>query len=307
MKSDTDMNMKQLKYVLVLVNEGSFARAADALGISQPSLSQYVKKIEKQVGMELFDRTGGDVRLTDAGRVYVDAGKKILELEYQMQSRFSDLAAHKIGSVVVGTSPYRSSSMMPAAVKTFQENYPGMHVIVEEMTTAELFEATEHGKFDLCLTIMPVDERLFTWEKITDEELILAVPSSYPKLKSEVMNGRKYPAVDAEQLGGGNFVMITESQVMQKTLENICVDYDLSIQKAAVVKSLEAQIAMVRAGVGMALVPSGIERFCTDNEVTFYSFKEDLPKREVVAMWLKDRTLNQATRNLLDIIKGIAW
>ena len=301
------MNMKQLKYVLVLADEGSFARAADTLGISQPSLSQYVKKIEKQVGMELFDRTGGDVRLTDAGRVYVDAGKKILELEHQMQSQFSDIAAHKIGSVVVGTSPYRSSSMMPTVVKVFQENYPGMHVIVEEMTTAELFEAAEHGKFDLCLTLMPVDERLFTWEKIADEELILAVPSSYPKLKSEVMDGRKYPAIDAEQLDGGNFVMITESQVMQKTLENICIDYDLSIQKAAVVKSLEAQIAMVRAGVGMALVPSGIERFCTDNEVTFYSFKENLPKREVVAMWLKDRTLNQATRNLLDIIKGIAW
>ena len=62
------MNTKQLKYVLVLAREGTFSRAAEALEISQPSLSQYIKKIESQLGMQLFDRTNGDVRLTDAGR-----------------------------------------------------------------------------------------------------------------------------------------------------------------------------------------------------------------------------------------------
>ena len=301
------MNMKQLKYVLVLADEGSFVRAADALGISQPSLSQYVKKIEKQVGMELFDRAGGEVRLTDAGKVYVEAGKQILELEHQMQNRFSDIAAYKTGSVIVGTSPYRSSCMLPPVVKAFRDDYPGVQVIVEEMTTSELFENAERGKFDLCLTLLPVDERLFALEKITDEELILAVPCSYPKLISRLEPGKKYPVIDAEQLDGGNFVMITELQVMQKTLENICVDYELTVHKTAVVKSLEAQIAMVREGIGMALVPSGIERFCKDSEVVFYSFAEDLPKREVVAIWPKDRKLNIITRHFLEIIKAFEW
>ena len=73
------MNTKQLKYVIVLAREGSFSKAAESLGITQPSLSQYVKKIEKEIGLELFDRTGGNLRLTDAGRVYIDAGQKILE------------------------------------------------------------------------------------------------------------------------------------------------------------------------------------------------------------------------------------
>jgi DNA-binding transcriptional LysR family regulator len=74
-----------------------------------------------------------------------------------------------------------------------------------------------------------------------------------------------------------------------------------------VVKSLEAQIAMVRAGVGMALLPSGIERFCSPNEVTYYSFKQDLPKRDVVVMWQRDRQLNQVTRDLIDMMKNISW
>ena len=301
------MNMKQFKYVLVLAKEGSFGKAAENLQISQPSLSQYIKKIEQQVGVELFDRTGGNVRLTEAGRVYVEAGRKILDLEHQMQNKFSDIASFKAGSLIVGTSPYRSAGMMPVVAKQLKEQYPGMHLVVEEMTTGELLEATEHGRFDLCVTILPVDERVFAYDKIMEEELVLAVPAAYPLLECEELPGRKYPAVDAIRMDGKDFVMITESQVMQKALEHLCLDYGLTVNKAAVVKSLEAQIAMVRAGVGVALVPSGMERFCGQGEVIFYSIKQELPRREVVAIWRKDRQLNHVTTDLLQIMKQIKW
>lgn len=299
------MNMKQFRYVLVLADTGSFSRAAEELNISQPSLSQYVKKIESQLGVELFNRVNGNVRLTDAGRIYIEAGKKILDLEHQMQSQFSDLKAYHTGSVIVGTSPYRSASMMPGVVKAFQEKYSGMHVVVEEMTTGELLEATEHGQFDVCLTMLPVNERLFAYEKVMEEELILAVPASLPRYTAECMENRKYPVIDAAQINGKAFVMITENQVMQKTLDNLCKDFSLTLRKAAVVKSLEAQIAMVRSGVGMALVPSGITGFCSEGDVAFYSFWQELPKRQVAAIWPKDRQLNQPTRALVNLMKKL--
>ena len=299
------MNIKQLKYVQVLANTGSFGKAADSLNISQPSLSQYIKNIEKQVGIELFDRTGGNVRLTDAGRVYVDAGRKILELEHQMQNQFSDLQSYKIGSVVLGTSPYRSAAMMPGVAKRFQELYPGLHIVVEEMTTVELLEAAEQGRFDLCVTMLPVDEHLFQYEKLAEEELVLAVPASFPCLDAEEVPARKYPAIDAIQIDNESFVMITENQLMQKALDRLCEEYKLTIGKAAVVKSLEAQIAMVRQGVGVALVPTGIECFCAPDEVRFYSFKQELPRREVAVVWRKGRQLNRAVEDLLTIMKSL--
>lgn len=69
------MNTKQFKQALVLAHEGSFSKSADVLNITQPSLSQYIKKIEKEIGLELFDRTNGDVQTTDAGHVYINAGR----------------------------------------------------------------------------------------------------------------------------------------------------------------------------------------------------------------------------------------
>lgn len=277
------------------------------MNITQPSLSQYIKKIENEIGLELFDRTNGDVRLTDAGRVYVEAGRKILDLEHQMEVSFSDIAAYKTGSLIIGAAPYRTASMMPEIACAFKHIHPGMHLVIREGTTAELAEGMEHGEYDLCLTLLPLDGRLFTWEKVVEEELILAVPASMPLLDANEMPDRKYPAVNAEVLNHQNMVMLTDAQYMQKQLINLVAEYHLTIQTAAVVKSLEAQIAMVRAGIGMALMPSGIERFCVPSEVTFYSFTQSLPKRELVVMWRKDRKLSKAAEELKGIIRGIAW
>ena len=101
--------------------------------------------------------------------------------------------------------------------------------------------------------------------------------------------------------------MLTETQVMQKQLENILTDYKLDVHTAAVVKSLGAQIEMVKSGIGMALMPYGIQRFCRSGEVRFYSFVQPLPKREVVVMWRKDRELSKAVEEIKNIILGIDW
>ena len=301
------MNTKQFQYVLALAHEGSFSKAAASLNITQPSLSQYIKKIEKEIGLELFDRTNGDVCITDAGRVYIEAGRKILDIEHQMETAFSDLAENRAGTMIIGAAPYRAASMMPVIAAVFQKKHPGMHLVVREGTTAELTEGMEHGEYDFALTLLPLDKRLFAYEKVVEEELILAVPGTYPELQAEVLSGRLHLAVSADVLNEQNLVMLTETQFMQTQLKNMLIDYHLTVRPAAIVKSLQAQIEMVKAGVGMAMVPSGIERFCRENEVTFYSFKETLPKREVVIMWRKDRNLSEVALELKSIIHSIPW
>ena len=301
------MNTKQLQYVLTLAHEGSFSKAADTLNITQPSLSQYIKKIEREIGLELFDRTNGDIRLTDAGRVYIDAGKKILDIEHQMENSFTDLADHKTGSLIIGAAPYRAASMLPVIASRFQSLHPGMHLIVREGTTAELVEGMEHGEYDLALTLLPIDKRLFEYEPVVEEELILAVPSSYPAFTTTDVPGHKHLAVDAEVLNNQSFVMLTDAQFMQKQLENLILDYKLKVSTAAIVKSLEAQIEFVKAGIGMALMPSGIERFCHDGSVVFYSFTDSLPKREVVVMWRKEQKLSKVAMELKNVIHSIEW
>ncbi len=301
------MNTKQLKYVLTLAREGSFSKAADTLNITQPSLSQYIKKIENEIGQPLFDRSNGDVRITEAGKVYIGAGQKILDIEHQMENSLTDLASHKTGSLIIGAAPYRAVSMMPVIASAFQKLHPGMHLIVREGITSELAEGMEHGEYDLAVTLLPVDGRLFRWEKIMEEELILAVPAGYPQFPAVKTDDRMFPAVGTGVLDGQPLVMLTGAQYMQKQLDNLCLDKKISVRPAAVVKSLEAQIEFVKAGIGMALVPGGIGRFCKDGSVVFYSFTDRLPRREVVLMWRKDMKMSKVAEELKEVILSIDW
>lgn len=301
------MNTKQLEYVLTLSREGTFSRAADVLNITQPSLSQYIKKIEAEIGLPLFDRTNGDVRLTDAGHVYVETGRHILDLEHQMEVQFSDLSIYKTGSLIIGAAPYRAASMMPVIVSAFHALHPGMKLIIREGTTAELVEGMEHGEYDLSLTLLPIDERQFAYERVVEEELVLAVPQSYAAFPTLSVQNRKYPAVEPSMLQGHRFVALTETQYMQRQLKDLIDNQNIKVEIVATVKSLQAQIEMVKAGVGLALVPSGIERFCTQGEVTFYSFMPELPKRQVVVMWRKERKLSAVANELKNVIQSIKW
>lgn len=305
------MNMKQLKYVLVLAKEGSFSMAADILNISQPSLSQYIKKIEKELGVELFNRVNGDVRLTSAGEVYVETGRKILDMEHQMHTHLSDIAQQKEGAIVIGTTPFRSVTMMPLVATEFKKYYPGVHIVVDERGTQELQEATERGEFDLCVLTLPVDERKFVHELIMQEEIVVAVAKNHElaiKLDAhsvEVQN-RKHTAIDAKLLDGESFVMITDAQVMQKALNDLCIDEHLNLKKAAVVKSLEAQIEMVRQGMGVALVPTGIQKFGAEDEgIQYFSLIQDMPSREVVVMHRKEQHLNKMIKKMIEVMKAV--
>ena len=119
------MNTKQLQYVQTLARIGSFSGAAAELGISQPSLSQYVKKIEQELGVELFRRTGNQLSLTAAGEVYLEAGRRMLDEEAQMNARLGDLKADRRGVLRIGAAPFRTSSLLPRAIAAFRERFPG--------------------------------------------------------------------------------------------------------------------------------------------------------------------------------------
>ena len=294
------MNMKQFRYALVLATERSFSRAAEALGISQPSLSQYLKKIEKEVNAQLFDRSGNEVRLTDAGRAYIDAGRRILDIERQMQGRINDINDSLAGSIIVGISPHRAVCLMPEVIARFSRQYPGIQMVLEEHTGRELMDGAERGEFDLFLTADPMEEKLFEAVKVMDEEVVVAVPGGMA-LESEPMAGRKYPAIDVKLLDGATMITLSETQLMQRMLVRLCETYGLRYQTAVTCTSIEAQLAMVKAGLGWALVPSEIDKF-NEAGIRYYSIRQALPRREIVAAYRRQQYVSRAMRRLIEIL-----
>ena len=303
-----DMNLKQFRYVTVLADLGSFSRAAEELNISQPSLSQYVRKIENELGVSLFDRSGSSLRLTDAGRVYLEAGRDILDIERRMKNEFSDISSCRTGTITIGISPHRSICLLPPVIREFRKKYPGIQVIIDERVGQELPDRAERGEYDLCVTTLPVDETLFEYVSVRKDYCILAVPAGSEtdgKLKKNITGEKNgYKAVDFKLLNGSDFVMLSESQLMQKILDNACSKYDISLNRIVECRSLEAELALVKEGVGPALLPSGMLRENIPG-ICCYSFIQDLPVREIVAVWRKGYKQSAAVKDFLNIMKKI--
>ncbi len=300
------MNLKQIKYVITLAECGSFSGAAEFLQISQPSLSQYIKKIETELGTELFERTNGRVRMTDAGRVYLETGQKMLALETDLQNRLKDVTENKTGSIVVGASPFRSITVMPGVVRRFQEKYPGIHLEIQEMATKELLEAAERNEFDLFLTTLPIDERRFRYEVVLEEELGVAVTKGSELDLRLTEKAKDENAIDVSLLNGEGFVMLPEYLSMQKELDSLCYQNQLILKKTAVVKSLTTQLEMVAAGVGCALVPMGIQKSSRmERDIHFFTFFQKHPKRVLAVAYQKERYLTKPMQDLIGIFKTI--
>lgn len=292
------MNRKQFQYVWTLAEKGSFSKASDVLGISQPSLSQYIRRIESEVGMALFDRSGGYVRLTDAGKIYIQTGRRILDVENQMQSRFSDLATFKTGTITVGIAPTRCQYLMPEIVKRFAARYPGMHLIIEERFLGSLLEDAEHGDFDLCVATLPIDEKKFAYELMMQEEIVLAVPGGLAccarlKQVSRQMEGHEYPLIDIREIAGEPYAAISDQQPTQVLMNQYCEELQFSVRTAVRCMSIETQFSMVKAGIGVALIPSSLAKYSGAEAVTYFSLQQETPTRNMVVVYRRDQYLSE--------------
>ena len=294
------MNMKQLKYIQVLASVGSFSKASELLNIKQPSLSQYIKKIEQDVGAELFDRAGGNVTLTDAGRIYIQVGRHILELEHQLESQLCDIADYKAGTITVGLSAHRSVALMPRIVKQFKELYPGIVLHIEERKRYEILDSAEHGEFDLCLTTLPINSQLFSYETAFIEENVLAVPECCG-LNSVQMQDRKFPAVSVDQINHARFAVLNDEHPMQHEFKQLCEENHLTIVPTVVCTSLEALIEMVKVGMGYAFIPSCMATVTPG--LRFYSIVEETCQRKIIVMYRKEQYLSEPVLRLKELLK----
>lgn len=307
------MNTKQLRYVITLAREGSFSKAADVLNVSQPSLSQYIKTLEKQLGTELFDRTNSNLRLTNAGRVFVEDASKMVDIENQLMDKLTDIENNVTGSIIVGTTPFRCSTMMPRIVADFNKCYPGMNIVVVEKGNEELKAAVESGECDMCITTSSFDEKLFECYNISQEEMVLAVNSQselYDVLSDKCVHtdDARFELIDVSLLDNERFVMLTSGQIMQKSLDELCTECGINLKTAVVVKSLDAQKNMVLNNIGAALVPDVYAgQLEDDGKIRFFSLNHRLPKRNVVLLHRKDKYLSKAMKSLIDIVKSIEW
>lgn len=168
---------KSKEYILAIVREGGFSRAAEKLYISQPSLSATVKRVEDRLSMPIFDRTTAPITLTEVGKEYVRRAMEIEEVERDFELYISDRTGLSVGEVRIGGSSLFSSSVLPRMIAGFNEKYPRVSVKIFENNTKDLMRDLAEGSLDIVIDNAVIKNENISSVCYTSEMILLAVPT----------------------------------------------------------------------------------------------------------------------------------
>lgn len=244
------MNIKQLRYFVVVADEGHFGRAAKRLHRSQPPVSLQIQKLEAELGVKLFERTTRNVTLTNAGEVFLKHAREVLERLEHAREAVGEAAEGKRGQLAVGFVSSATLSILPLALHMFRSRYPQVVLELRELTSAEQVKALKAHDIRVGLVRPPLVCPELGLEPILQESMLVTLPSHHPLAQERELT----PAM----LAGHALIGFPEHLVpgAQAHLMEIFRQAKVTPNIAQEAVHIQTIVGLVASGIGIALLPS---------------------------------------------------
>ena len=286
------MELHQLRYFVAVAETGSFTRAAAREGVTQPTLSEQVIKLEKALGKRLFDRLGRSVVLTDPGHDLLGRAQSILAAVGEAERAVRDSAEG--GRLRVGAIPTIAPYLLPAAVTRFAAKFPGVQLHLQEDRTERLLADLLAGDLDLGVMALPVrDDRLHV-EKLFAEPLVMALPAGHRLArKAEV---KLADVVDEP------FILLDDVHCFGDQVLSFCRRGGLEPRVVCRGEQIATLLAMVATGSGVSVVPQMAAGDDSPGRV-YRPLGKPTPTRTLCAVWHKQRYRPPSVRAFADVLR----
>lgn len=288
------MELRHLRYFAALAQELSFTRAAERLHVSQPPLSQQIKSLEEELGTPLFVRTSRRVELTAAGNVFLGHVKAILERVEQACGQARAVGVGQAGHLEIGLSGSLLLGPLPRLIAAFRRSFPGVAVVLHEMTPAAQLAALRDRRIDMSFSRTAVNDELLASELAWREPVVVAMP------RGHALAARR--RLELKDLANEDFVMLRlESSGFARYLSECCVQAGFAPRASQQVVESQAIPSLVAAGLGVALVPASLQRVHRRG-VEYRPLAGKAPRADVSAICRREGS-SPVVRAFLDKVK----
>jgi DNA-binding transcriptional LysR family regulator len=293
-----DLGSRQLLAVLAIADYGSFIAAAAFLKTSQPALTRSIKRIEDVLGVSLFERTTRRVQLTEAGREFVAVAERILnDLRISVRS-MRDLADQQRGQVIVASIMSVANGLLPRIIAEYHAARPAIELHLREGIHGDVLEAIRSGVADLGITY--VDELPDTIAMVPLGREVFHVVMPGPHRLAALQ------AVTMKQIAREPLVSLPNESRTRRTIDAAASRQGVTLKHAVTVTQFATMMSLVRAGLGVAIVPAGaIVGFNTEGLVTKPVTGPELT-RNLGLITLKEREPSPAALGISALIRT-AW
>ncbi|MEV7453053.1 LysR family transcriptional regulator [Streptomyces nigra] len=246
------MQFQQLQYFVAVAETRHFTRAADLVHVAQPSLSQQIKALERELGADLFLRARGNITLTDAGEALLPLARRILADADTARHEVQELVQLRGGRVRLGATPSLCTGLLPDVLRAFHDRYPGIRLLIEEGGSHDLVRELARGALDLALVVLPLPtpSPALTTVELLREDLVVV---SSPEAPAPGGPGRR--TVRIADLEGERLVMFRHGYDLRELTVAACRAQGFEPDFAVEGGEMDAVLGFVRAGLGLAVVP----------------------------------------------------
>ena len=309
--------MDDQDYVYEVYKQKSFSLAAKKFFVSQPALSAIVKKVEKSLGVTLFDRSTSPITLTEAGRIYISAVEEMRALKKRLQEELNDVCEIRSGTLTVSGENFVSSFIMPKIIMEFSKIYSGIKVELVESNSPDLRNLLLTDAIDL-LIAHDFDKKLYSCEPLFDEMLLLAVPESLEinqRLKDnaltldDVKEGKHLqencPAVNLLAFKDEEFLILKKGNDMQRRAQVLCENAGFTPKARINLDQLITSYNMASAGMGIAFVTDVLVSSAGGGNCVYYKINDENILRRMYVGYKKNRYLSKACRAFIEMAKTV--
>lgn len=292
------MNAKQALYFTTIVEEGSITAAARKLYISQPSLSQMLRQIEKENGLELLDRSTVPLKLTYAGEKYLECARAVLTASEKLENQLKDIREENSGHLRLGFSIQRGMRLFPRIMPYFSTRYPNVSFELREAGSAKLEELLRYGEIDLAFAAMDSTSARFDY-RLIEKERIGILAGNGAGLTKRFQPGEE---IALESARDERFVSLKQGHSVRVLQDQLFRIYDLDPKIIVETDSLEmAKRVTVTCGACM-LCPDVYFDEAVVGKGIYYPLRDFENYRHYYACWRKGETLPRYAMDLIDIV-----
>ncbi|KKC46124.1 MULTISPECIES: LysR family transcriptional regulator [Paenibacillus] len=282
------MELRHLEYMLEIAKQESFTRAAEALHVTQPTISKTIAQLEQELGTPLFVRNGRKIKLTDAGQAILSQSQDIVRLAGSLKSELAELSGFKSGWIRIGLPPMVGATVFPKVVRMFLQEHPGLSIGLEEHGAIRVESEVAEGLLDAGLVLAPVREDLFDSFPILQENLCVVME------RGHVLAGR--PELSLQELREEAFVMYREDFALHAKIYEQCDA--LGFRPRVLMESSQWDLIyeMAAEGLGIALLPESICRRLDPSRVAAVPLVNPSIGWNIVMIWRRGQYLSFAAR-----------
>jgi len=243
------MEIRKLEVFCRVVELKSFTRAAEAVLLSQPTVSEHVRSLEEELGQKLIDRLGREAEPTPVGSLLYKYAVRILRLQQEAFESVENYGGKLVGRIMIGSGTIPGTYILPRIIGQFRRKYPSIHATLQIAGSQSMAAEVLSGKLDMAVVGARWKEKGLEWERIFSDRLVLVVSSDHPWANRGQVN--------LEDLKTEPFILRESASGTRKVINQIFEDHGMNpaeLKEVAEIGSTAAIKEAIKAGIGISIL-----------------------------------------------------